>query len=72
MPSFRVMPEEKTTVLCPSCKNRMSIRKIAQAMSEDAREINYHCAMCDIELSQQRSNASVEANQSIREPRFAA
>ena len=33
------MPEEKTTVLCPSCKNRMSIRKIAQAMSEDAREI---------------------------------
>jgi len=72
MPSLRIMPEEKTAVLCPSCKNRMSIRKIAQAMSEDAREINYYCAMCDIEIRQQRSNASVEANASTREPRFAA
>jgi hypothetical protein len=69
VPSVRIMPEEKTTVLCPSCKNRMSIRKIAQATSEDARNFIYHCAMCDIELRQsapQRSNAPVEANASIR------
>jgi DNA-directed RNA polymerase subunit RPC12/RpoP len=76
VPSLRIMPEEKATVLCPSCKSRMSItRKITQAMSEDARKFIYHCAMCDIEIRQsapQRSNAPVEANASIRDPRFAA
>jgi hypothetical protein len=68
------MPEEKTTVLCPSCKNRMAIGKIAQAMSENAHNFIYHCAMCDIEIRQsalQRSNAPVEADASIRDPRFA-
>ena len=59
------MPEENTTALCPSCKNRMSIRKIAQATSEDARmdarKIIYHCAMCDIEIRHSaRSTASTE------------
>jgi len=61
MPSLRIMPEGKTTVLCPSCKNRMSIRKIAQAMSEDAREINYHCAMCDIEIRRADQSALLAA-----------
>jgi hypothetical protein len=64
--SLRIMHEEKTTVLCPSCKNRMSIRKIAQAMSEDARNFIYHCAICDIEIRQsapQRSNAPVGRTQ---------
>jgi hypothetical protein len=68
---LKACPRREITVLCPSCKNRMSIGKIAQAMSEDARKINYHCAMCDIEIRQQRSNASAEANASIRDPGFA-
>jgi len=68
---FAYHARREITVLCPSCKNRMSIGKIAQAMSEDARKINYHCAMCDIEIRQQRSNASAEANASIRDPGFA-
>lgn len=72
---LRSMPEEKTAVLCPSCKNRMSISRIAQGMSEDARKMNYHCAMCDIEIRQsaaQRPHASVKATAGIRNPRFAA
>jgi hypothetical protein len=30
----------------------MAIGKIAQAMSENARNFIYHCAMCDIEIRQ--------------------
>jgi hypothetical protein len=55
-------------VLCLSCKNRMSIRQIAHAMSEDARKFVYHCAMCDIEIKQPAphpSNALLEPTASI-------
>jgi hypothetical protein len=47
------MPEEKTTVLCPACKGRMSVRQISHAMVKNTDEIIYHCVMCDIEIKQQ-------------------
>jgi hypothetical protein len=54
------MPEERTTVLCPSCKNRMRIRQITQSASDDARNFVYNCAMCDIEIKQPAPHASNE------------
>jgi transcription elongation factor Elf1 len=51
--SLRIMPEEKTTVLCPACKSRMSVRLLAHTMAENTDEFVYHCAMCDIEIKQQ-------------------
>jgi hypothetical protein len=45
------MPEEKTTVLDPACKTRMSIRQIAYyVMPKDTDEFVYHCPMCDAEI----------------------
>jgi hypothetical protein len=58
--SLRIMPEERTTVLCPSCKKRMRIRQITQATSDDARNLVYNCAMCDIEIKQPAPHASNE------------
>jgi hypothetical protein len=46
------MPEEKTTVLCPACKTRMSVRQIAHATAKDGGDFAYHCPMCDIEIKQ--------------------
>jgi hypothetical protein len=52
VPSLCIMSEEKrTTVLCPACKNRMSVKQISHAMVAD--EYVYHCAMCDLEIKQQ-------------------
>jgi hypothetical protein len=48
-----MMPEEKTTVLCPACKTRMSIRQIAYVTAEDIDEFVYHCPMCDAEIKEQ-------------------
>ena len=51
--SLRIMmPEEKTTVLCPACKTRMSIRRIAYVTAEDIDEFLYHCPMCDAEIKE--------------------
>jgi transcription elongation factor Elf1 len=47
------MPEEKTTVLCPACKGRMSVRQISHAIAKNFDELVYQCAMCDIEIKQQ-------------------
>jgi hypothetical protein len=44
------MPEEKTSVLCPACKTRMSIRQLAYVTAEDIDEFVYHCPMCDAEI----------------------
>jgi hypothetical protein len=44
------MPEEKTTLLCPACKTRMTIRQIAYVTAEDIDEFVYHCPMCDAEI----------------------
>jgi hypothetical protein len=43
---------ENTTVLCPACKTRMSIRRIAHTTAEEIDEFIYHCPMCDIETKQ--------------------
>jgi Zn finger protein HypA/HybF involved in hydrogenase expression len=44
------MPEEKTNVLCPACKTRMSIRQqISYVKPIDTDEFVYHCPMCDAE-----------------------
>jgi DNA-directed RNA polymerase subunit RPC12/RpoP len=42
------MPQEQTTVFCPSCGSRMSVRHHAIG---DTDEVVYHCAMCDLELN---------------------
>ena len=47
------MPEEKTNVLCPACKTRMSIRQqISYVRPIDTDEFVYHCPMCDAEIKQ--------------------
>ena len=52
MTSLCIMSEEKqTTVLCPACKSRMSVKQISHAMVAD--EFVYRCPMCDLEMKQQ-------------------
>jgi hypothetical protein len=69
-----LLHEQRTTVLCPSCKKRMSIRQVIQATSGDARKFIHHCAMCDIEIKQPAplaSNAPLESTTIIRDPSLA-
>jgi hypothetical protein len=68
--SLRIMPEEKTTVLCPACKSRMSVKQISHAMAKNTDEFIYHCAMCDIEIKQQVPHLSTAALSPPQAPKF--
>jgi hypothetical protein len=53
------MPEEKTNVLCPACKTRMSIlQQISYVKPIDTDEFVYHCPMCDAEIKQREPHLS--------------